>query len=343
MPALLVGDLHIGRYPQNVPVSYRHWDIVFDQIDEVLDEIDVDEAVFLGDVFESTSPSLEDLQYFAQKLKNLQKRVKRIFVLMGNHCYRSEEYNNLNWFKMFQTTFNSLKKCKFVDSYHSQELSIGPCEFLPWPQRKPKNKGSVVFAHISINGALSDNGFKLKSDTTISKNNRWYIGDIHAPQQGDNYVYVGAPLQLRYGDGLDRFLMLVSKRKGKLIDKWIPIKTNYILQVVNAIELEDCKKIYRELEKRPDHAFTKIKASPEVYASPYFSKFEKLDRILIEPISKKRSKDDDTEPLVTDFTDSLTLRRKLVRKRLKSLPVDKRKRANQFISRIEDSIRKEAG
>lgn len=324
MAVLVVGDLHLGKWPQGVPQDYKPWETLFAQILDILDSnSDIKEIVFLGDIFDGVA-TLEQLKYFCKKLQELKDVLK--LLIYGNHDYISSDYHNFMWFLLFQE-LGGLSDCKFYTQPTVEKLSIGTCEFLPWPNHKCKKKGSTVFAHFAANGALSDNGMKLKTSVSLKPNHRWIIGDLHKHQKN----YPGAPMQFTYGDDDRKYLTIVYKSKIK----FIPANVSHRLEQ-HKVDLDNIKFVYSNLKNRPENVYSKLKLATEIYETPWLKKLNSLERVICEPAGRADIK---TDKVVIEDVDSAKIRQTLVQGRLKSLPKIKRKRAQKLVEKIEQNLK----
>lgn len=329
MSVLVVGDLHIKCWPQGIPTDYSPWESIFNQIHEILDQkTDITDIVFVGDIFENTNLALEDIQFFTKQTLELEKFATLHFIY-GNHDYQSINYNNLMWFVWAKQAFNTFSNSYFYTEPTLVKLKIGYCSFLPWPHHVAHKKSKFVFAHITINNSLSDFNTKLKSDIKIDLTKKWIIGDLHTFQEGENFVYVGSPLQQKYGTTLSRYFLLLKKDTYSTI----PISLPYKLQ---QITVTNTNKILAKLDKRKDNEYTKLKIASELYETDLISKLSKYPRLLIEPIGKRTAAND--EPITLNI-DSMHIRQSLVQENLKKLKKPLRKKAKKMIEKIEKEIR----
>lgn len=136
----------------------------------------------------------------------------------GNH-----DFNNINRTSM--DVFNRLqKKFKSLHIYMkptSLELEGVRVNMLPFPcVESPKSKiGSLNFSHISYNGAIGDNGRKLRvANEFIQNPNDFNVsGHIHTYQymETKNALYNGSPYQKNFGESLPKGFVHLKARMSK--------------------------------------------------------------------------------------------------------------------------------
>jgi hypothetical protein len=69
----------------------------------------------------------------------------------------------------------------------------------------------AIFVHATRNGTIAENGFSLSGQDLplMPRQVKVYSGDVHIQQTVDNWVYVGAPHPVKFGDSYPcRFLLL---------------------------------------------------------------------------------------------------------------------------------------
>jgi len=331
---LILGDLHIGVQPKGLPVSNSYVLQIVDQVEQYARMNGIHEIAQLGDLHDSVHVP-EEQRIFVMEM--LSKSKLTWHIQFGNHDYRDIEYNTLMFYKDMQEKFSLLKNVKFYTEPTITKVADTNVAFLPWPHTKIKSeKPLICFGHFALAGAKGDTGYVLKGDNKLSGKHFWFIGDLHTFQEGEDYCYIGAPLQFKYGDTPDRFFahFIGNERKPKY--KTIPLQLPYILDVNTVKSVSKIDKLLNSLKTRTDYIFTKVKYSPEVFADYRYAEISKLPRVIVEPLSGKHKENEETEAVV--LIDSKHLRRSLVRKRLEKKGFGKTelKLADNILDELEE-------
>ena len=336
---LVVGDLHIEAWPKGITQDYAPWTAIFNQLHEYAEEHGVEHAVQLGDAFNGTNPTEESRLFFMQRLQR--SELNWIFN-RGNHEYEDITNNSFNYIVNLQKLFQILPNTQFIMAPTQRSIDGHSMLFLPWPHISTQGikEKLLVFAHVPVPGSKADNGMELKNvqyTPKFHKNHYWIIGDLHLKQKGEQYIYPGAPLQLRYNDSPTRYFLHVTGQwpyKKKLI-KFTP---PYILETVQIIEKNaiDSNAILSSLQSRTENTYTKIKLASALYDANTVTTLEAFPRLFIEPIGKRDTVADSEKHLITT-TNSDALRHELTVNHLSKIGFNKRKtkRALDMVNTLE--------
>ncbi len=319
-----------------MPASFSYVTSILNQVEEYARKNAISTIIQLGDVHDSTHVDEQTRLFFMQ---SLQRSKLRWIMYYGNHDYLSAEYNTLQYYRQMQSTFGILPNAKFITEPTIMKIEKQNCAVLPWPHATITSKESLLcFAHFAKFGAKSDNGFVLKTGENIDTKHFWIIGDLHSYQKGDNYLYVGAPLQLKYGDTDKRYFVNFTGSSNK--PKWqrIQIKLPYILEQQTILQISNIEKLQKHLSNRSDNTYTKIKCGADIMADYRFEEIQSTKNIIIEYAGKVKATSNDNENVA--IIDSKSVRQQLVRKRLIKKGFDKLaiSKAIHILNQIEAGI-----
>lgn len=146
--------------------------------------------VLLGDVFDSNSPSLEDIKLFYSFIEQLQDTFPIIRIICGNHDYKVFDYLP----QVGYTYFNSIEEVNGVVYVPWTKLdehisAIGP---------NTKYKGKLLLSHArcTIEPHIVE---EVNIKTLADKYKLVVLGDIHMPYSPyENVHYTSEPTQHSY-------------------------------------------------------------------------------------------------------------------------------------------------
>jgi DNA repair exonuclease SbcCD nuclease subunit len=334
---LVLGDLHLQCYPKGVPASFSYIKNIFNQVEEYARKNAVDTVVQVGDVHDGAGVDEATRIFLLDQLHNSKLQWR---LLMGNHDYTDSEYNTLKYYQALQKRLGILPNVQFYTEPTPDKLKGKFVAFLPWPHNKIKfSEPLICFAHFAAAGAKGDNGYVLKGDRYISKNHYWEIGDLHTPQRGSNWNYIGAPLQFKYGDTDKRFFGHFTGTAIKPKTTKIPIQLPYRIEQGTYTNPKDLDMLFKHLGKRETNEYTLLKLGEEILVDHRYDELSKQPRLTIEYAGKKQKDEEQQDTIV--LIDSKSVRESLVRKRLKKKGHDK-KTIDKAMS-IVNSLEKENG
>jgi len=206
----LVGDLHFGVDANSI-VWLNHQkrffnDILIPYIKETVQPGDI--LFQFGDIFETKHQinvnifnNVMDLFYELAKLIP-------VYVLIGNHDTYYTDNNEIHSLKILYNTPN-------VHVFNKPEI-IGINDkkllIIPWITdfneimtllEDNVGKADMVFSHFDVAGMSYDNGYPIQKGIDFSILKKYEIvisGHIHKPQVKDNFIYLGTPYHLDFGD-----------------------------------------------------------------------------------------------------------------------------------------------
>jgi DNA repair exonuclease SbcCD nuclease subunit len=177
-----------------------------------------DSVVFLGDIFDSRSSVdyqvLNDAWTF---FINLSRKVKEIFILVGNHdlYYKETNIDYVNCrFLRFDSPTKKIANVEIVSTMQEKKIQGKKCLLIPWvdneEQKKKvqetlkKNKYDVVFGHFDSIGLYSeheeDTSTMFDSDKDFSKSTHVLSGHYHKRCERGSVLYVGSLINSSYND-----------------------------------------------------------------------------------------------------------------------------------------------
>lgn len=214
---LITGDLHLTDRPQD---EYR-WAFL-DWLHKEAVVRAADAVVILGDLTDAKDYHSSRLVNRVVTALTNQSRVYSTVILRGNHDGIDE---HLPYF----TFLNEVPGIAFVreagtlvfDDTNLPNVLLMPHrkDVLPfWKHHTLKlDSACLVLGHVTVDGALGENGMELKG-----VNLRSYLktqefdkipiisGDVHVPQQCGGVTYVGSPYPIRFGDDFQPRILQVD-------------------------------------------------------------------------------------------------------------------------------------
>lgn len=174
------------------------------------------------------------------------------YYIPGNHDFSDLKKTSMDLLNvLYQNDF--FKTFHLHMGHHSEVIEGVPVNFLPYPLNEaPESKTPHLnFSHISYNGAIGDNGRKLRiKDEFIQNPNDFNIsGHIHQYQylKSKNALYCGNPFQKNFGESLPKgfvhFKARGTKKKIELKHKFVDTKPDFKLLNVKIESREDFAKL----------------------------------------------------------------------------------------------------
>jgi len=271
---LLVGDLHLDARIGEKRVADFFNTIKSNIIKTVDDTKDLDFIVLMGDYGVDPNTSNYYRTILADFIKNLVK-YNKIYALLGQHD-RNKEGHVLQ-------PINALLKDKITIIEDVLEIEnvtlISHDRDTKALKRKIKETTTdYIFGHFNVN-EFDTGTVMIESDIKVDKKKKFYLGDIHKRQKGDNVTYVGsvAPCNLGQLD-YDFAILILDTDTGK--EEWVPI--NYMIETVHIedkVPKFDVNKNYRiivHIDEPKEKIIWKEKLKNVNYFSLEFSYPEKV-------------------------------------------------------------------
>lgn len=223
--AIVFTDLHLHRHKDRFD---RLEDClrVLNWIFETAKEKEAKYIFFLGDLFHERSNIdilnyLETFEVFMHHMITDAQDID-LYLLVGNH----DMYHKKKWRANSIKPLTAIPRCHIIESPTTTIIDGRRIDWLPHtdnPLESVTNFASegksLLFAHISIDGAFLNSVFGTRSDVIVEYDNEmipvnsslftsWehvYMGHYHGAQKiGDNMEYIGSPLQLSFGEAFQK-------------------------------------------------------------------------------------------------------------------------------------------
>jgi len=215
---LITADLHLI---DGVREEYR-WKI-FPWLVEIGKREFCDSLYILGDIGDRKDHHPGSfVNRLISNFRLLLKVFKNIVVVKGNHDYDKDELTP------FFDFISAIPNIQFV----GEPTVIDGSLFLPHTRARVRkwnsfnlDKYSYVYLHTTVLGAkIHDSGYTIKEGFSIGdfksfKNTMFISGDIHIPQNmSSNFMYVGSPYPIRFGDEYQGRVLLIKDEKATSIN-----------------------------------------------------------------------------------------------------------------------------
>lgn len=162
-------------------------------------------AIVLGDVFSNPNPDQAHVSAFLRVCHKYAETMK-IFIITGNHDVHSVGKNSL----VIASSLDRLGVMPNLRVFLKPATCIlqgVPVQFLPWGYNKPTPGRSLVFAHVTAQGARDDNGRIYDEGCAFSDEHYVISGHLHTFQSPHkNVFYPGTVLQFRFGETDKKFI-----------------------------------------------------------------------------------------------------------------------------------------
>lgn len=213
---LVTSDLHL----EDTPATEYRWGI-FPWMKEQIKKYSINAVLLLGDT--SDKKDRHPSSFVNKLIDNIHElgQLTRVIILRGNHDYISESEPFLRFVNRLSGTIS------FIVTPIDTEIDGHACLLLPnsrspltdWSELIPSFVAyDYIFMHQTLTGAVAENGTKLTGiDRDIFKRiegegNIIISGDVHVPQRlGDNFIYVGSPYRVHFGDRFSPRCLLIGE------------------------------------------------------------------------------------------------------------------------------------
>lgn len=255
MKVVAFTDLHLGVTAFNSRIKT----MLASFADQIVNEVQPDSIICLGDVFHTKKPSSDVIEFATQFFKKLADNTDNITILPGNHD---------------RDAFNDTTATDFLDDITNNiEVLHEPAEvmdylFMPYMRvltpemRKKIEVHPQIFLHQGYAEAImygtTKYGNKIDAVTKkeLAGKKLAVFGHMHSPYYDPKYnLYIlGAPYQLRYTDPLvQRGFACWDIEKPESF-KIIPYKKNFYLQSITETLPADKKSVDKLIEMLPSPA-----------------------------------------------------------------------------------------
>jgi calcineurin-like phosphoesterase family protein len=240
---LLTADWHLDDNPDN---EYR-WQII-ELVFQNLVQHKIDEVFILGDTWDRKDRhSAALVNRTVEGFRCLAGRAP-LTILRGNHDTTLRDPS-------FWEFLNGFDKISYVTKpeFRGQLalLPFTPNPKLDWSEFNLSDF-KALFMHVTYPGAIGENGFKLdgtKGLPIFRGSIKIYSGDVHTPQTFGNFVHVGAPHGVKFGDRFPCRMLLLDEQTFHVVDE---------------IKLSPPRKLMLEIKSIDDLAKVRIRPGDQV-------------------------------------------------------------------------------
>jgi len=213
----------------------------------------------LGDICDKKNNHSDKLvNRIVSSIESLLDEFEEIRILKGNHDYDKDD--TIPFFK-FLDELDGISFITKIITDSSSEL------FLPHTRNPLKdwkainfNDYKIVYMHQMVQGSKVHDSYCIEEGYDSSqfkkyKNTLFISGDNHIPQSiGDNFIYVGAPYPVKFGDNYQgRILHISMENRIESI--------NYSTIAKRSFKIKDASELKNLEYKRGDHAKVEINLS----------------------------------------------------------------------------------
>lgn len=255
MKTLLISDLHFTTKPLD---DYR-W-ALFDKVNDLIKSEKIEEIMILGDLTDAKdNHSAILVNKIVDGIASWARQVEKIRILRGNHDGINEDWPYFEFLSRVESDSDYPK----IDYYASIYTPVNePYIFLPhtkdpekdWKKLDFTNK--VVFAHVSVDGAVYETGMSGKSPVKpeiFDKAKLAFSGDIHSPQKIGNLVYVGCPYKVRFNDTFQGGGILLDTKANEYSRITFDFPNRYTIAITSFPDLlEKLSKLDPSKDDAPD-------------------------------------------------------------------------------------------
>ena len=302
----LVGDLHFGVDANSI-AWLNHQKKFFSEllIPHLKKTVKPGYILFqFGDIFETKQTLNVNIFNNVMDLFEEVAEILPVYIFLGNHDTYYSDRNDINSLKILSDKNNvHLFENPTVIGINKKKLLV-----LPWISdfnnlmnilEDNQNKANYVFAHMDVAGMTYDNGYPIQRGVDfdiLSKYDKVFSGHIHKPQVKDNFIYIGTPYHLDFGDvGQVKGFYELNPNTGKykFIQKDKSPTFNYV-DIFELLEMNDA-----EIKNELENCFVKVKGPNSVLQSiqkddiktHVKSLLDQLHKFDFDPIPDKHTKD----------------------------------------------------
>ena len=192
MKVLFSADWHIKLGQKNVPVEWakNRYDLLFEQLNDILKETKPDYFIIGGDIFDKL-PNMEELAIFFKFLVNVESI--KIVIYSGNHEAIKKNTTFLSYLKDTVTVLNS--NALLIDDFYS----IENIDFIPYNKLKEYHPADIDFhGDILCTHVRGNIPPHVQSEVPLDLFSRWDVvlaGDLHSYENcQENILYPGSPV-----------------------------------------------------------------------------------------------------------------------------------------------------
>lgn len=267
----VVGDIHFGMRKNN-KVFHK---IVITEFEKLISKVtNEDSVVFLGDIFDSRSSiDFNILNVVWDLFIELSRKVKEIFILVGNHdLYYKEtkpEYVNCRFLRFEPGSDSKIAPIYIIDKITKAKIQNHICLFVPWIDCKEQKQKSIdamtndldfIFGHFDIVGLYGrdeiDERTMLDNDE-LPNRPKILSGHYHYRGPRGKILYVGSLISFTFND-VDNEKGIYRIKEDKSIEFMKGNSPKF-----HIINVEDPKKFIYALENSNKKSLKQLKSKIE--------------------------------------------------------------------------------
>lgn len=251
LEGIATSDWHFGGLAKHFPDHVQRTIFEIDKVYRYAIDNGVQHVFMPGDVSDTPHMPYEVYIALVLFLKKYDGLINTYYI-PGNHDFSEVKKTSMD-------LLNVLYQNQFFESFHlhmelrEDKIDGCPINFLPYPIKEAPASDipRLNFSHITYNGALGDNGRKIRvNDEFIQNPGDFNIsGHIHQYQymEAKRAVYCGNPFQKNFGEKLPKgfihFKASGSKDRIKFKHKFVDNKPDFKLLNVKIESRDDFAKL----------------------------------------------------------------------------------------------------
>jgi calcineurin-like phosphoesterase family protein len=211
---LLTGDWHLDGEPEN---AYR-WE-VFDRVQEIIAHHDhtISTLFILGDFVDKKDR--HSASFVNRLMTELGALDCRTVILRGNHDTTISPPNFFDFLHDDKTDY--ITQPTVWGRQHL--LLLLPFTLNPkidWQDLHLADY-KALFMHVTYPGAIGENGHALEGTRLplLRGETKIFSGDVHTPQRFNNFVHVGAPHPVKFGDTYPCRMLMISEDSFEIVEE----------------------------------------------------------------------------------------------------------------------------
>lgn len=268
---LIVGDPHAEL------TSLDEMSRLVDFIAEKGKEKEIDEFIFLGDLFHTHSVIHLPILEFWKKAFDKLTQIAPVLTLVGNHDKSGVKGSNANSMMLYDNItvvedFLVKNNILFIGYMADHIGFVDLCNALPGV--------NTVICHQTFDGSKYENGFYAKDgiDQKLIPQRTIISGHIHTPQVIGKVIYPGAPRWRTISDAnIDRYVWYYEFKQNGSPNEIARFPTNTACSpIYHYKDLEDSPLIYIDEEKVKNARLTVDIHGSQEYINRKINKYEEL-------------------------------------------------------------------
>ena len=248
---LLTGDWHLDGEPEN---AYR-WE-VFERVRDALIAFEISTLFVLGDFVDKKDR--HSASFVNRLLDELGALDCRTVILRGNHDTTLSPPNFFDFLHDDKTDYIT-QPTVWGRNHPLLLLPFTPNPKIDWQDlRLPDYK--ALFMHVTYPGAIGENGHVLEGTRLplLRGETKIFSGDVHTPQRFNNFVHVGAPHPVKFGDDYPCRMLMISEDTFEIVEE---IKLEPTRKLM--LDITDVNQLIRFKVRPGDQVKIRFHATPD--------------------------------------------------------------------------------